>query len=53
MPYVRTLRDQQTKEYLFISTDIVESKNGDPSKRAIHVNFMLGLALDLERMTVQ
>jgi len=53
MPYVRILNDQQTKEYLFISTEIIQSQNGDPSKRAIYVNFMIALALDLERISIQ
>ncbi|PRC92253.1 DUF2491 family protein [Solimicrobium silvestre] len=51
MPYVRNLADGL--EYLLISTEIVESQNGDSDKRAIHVNFMIGLALEAERVVIQ
>jgi len=51
MPYRRTLKD--TSEYLFIATEFVQSRNGDSSKREIHVDFMVGIAVDLERILVQ
>lgn len=51
MPYRRTIKD--TTEYLFITTELVQSKNGDSSKREIHVDFMVGIAVDLERILVQ
>ncbi|MEJ2793017.1 DUF2491 family protein [Iodobacter sp. LRB] len=51
MPYVRQLASGP--EYLLISTEVVTSEDGDYSKRAIHVDFMIGLPLELERITVQ
>lgn len=51
MPYVRDIGDM--REYLLISTEIVNSKDGDRSKREIHVDFMLGIPMELERITIQ
>jgi hypothetical protein len=51
MPYVRDIGTDQ--EYLLISTEIVESRDGDPSKREIHVDLMLGLPLEQERVVIQ
>lgn len=51
MPYAREIGE--TREYLLISTEIVKSKDGDPNKRAIHVDMMLGLPLELDRVTIQ
>jgi hypothetical protein len=52
MPYVRALRGGG-QEYLLISTELVHSVNGDASKRSIHVDFVVGIQLDLERIAIQ
>jgi len=52
MPYVRTLADGG-REYLLISTEIVESVDGDSGRRGIHVDFVIGIPLEPERVTVQ
>lgn len=52
MPYVRTL-GTGGQEYLVVTTEIVESQDGDASKRSIHVDFMIGIPLELERVSVQ
>ncbi len=51
MPYVRAVGDAQ--EYLLITTEIVKSQNGDAGRRSIHVDFMIGVPVDIERVTVQ
>lgn len=51
MPYVRTC--QHGQEYLLITTEIVDSQNGDPCKRAFHVDFVVALALATERIVIQ
>jgi len=55
MPYRRQLKDDVTEslEYLFITTEIVQSQNGDSSKREIHVDFMVGIPVELERIVIQ
>jgi hypothetical protein len=54
MPYVRSLgSDGASREYLLITTEIVESQDGDASKRAIHVDFMIGIPIEKERITIQ
>lgn len=52
MPYVRQLADG-TSEYLLITTEIVASVDGDTSKRGIHVDFVIGLPVEQERVVVQ
>jgi hypothetical protein len=51
MPYKREVKGHT--EYLFITTEIVQSKNGDASQREIHVDFMIGLPVELERIVIQ
>lgn len=51
MPYKREVKGQT--EYLFITTELVKSKNGDTSQREIHVDFMVGLPVELERVVIQ
>lgn len=51
MPYRRNIKD--ITEYLFITTELVQSKNGDASQREIHVDFMVGIPLELERIQIQ
>ncbi len=51
MPYKREVKGNT--EYLFITTELVKSKNGDASKREIHVDFMIGMPVDLERLVIQ
>lgn len=51
MPYKRKVKENT--EYLFITTELVESKNGDTSQREIHVDFMIGISVELERVVVQ
>lgn len=45
LPYCRPLGDSGQSEFLLISTEIVESRDGDPSKREIHVDFMVAIPL--------
>ena len=52
MPYVRTLGDGG-REYLLISTEIIESVDGDSGRRGIHVDFVIGIPLEPERVVVQ
>jgi hypothetical protein len=51
MPYKRKVKDNT--EYLFITTELLESRNGDSSKREIHVDFMVGIPVELERVVIQ
>lgn len=51
VPYVRQIGEN--KEYLLITTEIVNSKDGDASQRSIHVDFMIGIPLEVERVTIQ
>ena len=51
MPYRRDIKDMH--EYLFITTEVVQSKNGDAGQREIHVDFMVGVPIDLERLLIQ
>ncbi len=51
MPYVREFNGG--REYLLITTEIVESQDGDSSKRGIHVDFMIGIPLEQERILMQ
>ncbi|WMW80969.1 hypothetical protein RF679_01485 [Undibacterium cyanobacteriorum] len=52
VPYVRALAGED-KELLLISTEVVESVNGDRNKRGIFVDFMVGIPIELERLVVQ
>jgi hypothetical protein len=52
MPYVRRLADGG-REYLLITTEIVESVDGNTSKRGIHVDFVIGIPVEQERIVVQ
>jgi hypothetical protein len=52
MPYVRTLAGGG-REYLLITTEIIESIDGDTNRRGIHVDFVIGIPLEPERVTVQ
>lgn len=52
MPYVRKTAGGMD-EYLLIATEVIEDQNGDASKRAIHVDFMIGIPLEKERVTIQ
>ena len=51
MPYKRKVK--QTSEYLFITTEVLESQNGDSNKREIYVDFMVGIPVELERVVIQ
>jgi hypothetical protein len=51
MPYKRKVKENA--EYLFITTELLESKNGDSSQREIHVDFMVGIPVELERVVIQ
>ena len=51
MPYKREVKGHT--EYLFITTELVKSKNGDASQREIHVDFMVGIPVELERVVIQ
>jgi len=52
MPYVRQLRSGGN-EYLLITTEIVQSVNGDAGKRGIHVDFVIGIPVEQERIVIQ
>ncbi|MFL6709754.1 MAG: hypothetical protein ACJ8HI_16255 [Massilia sp.] len=52
MPYVRELAGGG-REYLLITTEIIQSVDGDSSKRGIHVDFVIGIPMEQERITVQ
>ena len=52
MPYVRQLADG-SREYLLITTEIVESVDGDANKRGIHVDFVIGIPMEQERIVIQ
>lgn len=55
MPYSRALgsgADAQ-REILLISTEIVQSVDGDSSRRGIYVDFMVGIPVELDRLVVQ
>ncbi len=51
MPYKRKVKGNT--EFLFITTELVKSKNGDASQREIHVDFMVGIPIELERLVIQ
>ncbi len=52
MPYVRELAGGG-REYLLITTEIIASVNGDASKRGIHVDFVIGIPVEQERVVIQ
>ncbi|CDG86046.1 hypothetical protein [Janthinobacterium agaricidamnosum] len=52
MPYVRDLADG-TPEYLLITTEIIGSVDGDASRRGIHVDFVIGIPVERERLAIQ
>lgn len=52
MPYVRELAGGGN-EYLLITTEILSSVNGDHTKRGIHVDFVIGLPVEQERVVIQ
>jgi hypothetical protein len=52
MPYVRALPDGG-REYLLITTEIVESVDGDANRRGIHVDFVVGIPMEQERIVIQ
>ncbi|MFZ6815076.1 DUF2491 family protein [Undibacterium sp. Rencai35W] len=51
MPYSRALEGQ--RESLLISTEIVRSQDGDSNRRQIHVDFMIGIPVELDRLLIQ
>jgi hypothetical protein len=52
MPYARPLADG-SKEYLLVTTEILQSVNGDARKRGIHVDFVVGIPVEQERLVIQ
>lgn len=52
MPYAREL-DGAGTEFLLITTEILRSVNGDASKRGIHVDFVIGIPVEQERIVIQ
>lgn len=52
MPYVREL-SSGGHEYLLITTEVIHSVNGDPSKRGIHVDFVIGIPVEQQRIVIQ
>lgn len=59
MPYSRQLGGEHggelggQREILLIFTEIIESADGDRSKRGIYVDFMIAIPVELERLVVQ
>jgi len=51
MTYSRPLAEQ--RESLLISTEYVQSKNGDRNLRDLHVDFMIGIAIETDRLLIQ
>ncbi|MET3136158.1 hypothetical protein AAKU61_000496 [Undibacterium sp. GrIS 1.2] len=51
MPYSRAL--DSLRESLLICTEIVRSRDGDTSRREIHVDFMVGIPVELDRLLIQ
>ncbi|MBV8665479.1 MAG: DUF2491 family protein [Burkholderiaceae bacterium] len=51
MPYARKMGSG--REYLLIATEIVDSRDGDASRRAIHVDFTIAIPLDVNRISIQ
>ena len=52
MPYVRQLNGAG-REFLLITTEILRSVNGDAGKRGIHVDFVIGIPVEQERVVIQ
>jgi len=52
MPYARQLGDG-SKEFLLITTEILQSVNGNAGKRGIHVDFVVGIPVEQERLVIQ
>jgi hypothetical protein len=52
MPYVRELAGGG-REYLLITTEIIDSVDGDTTRRGIHVDFVIAIPIEQERITVQ
>lgn len=52
MIYLRALQDG-SNEMLMISAELVQSHNGDSTKRDVHVDFMAGIMLDPVRVQIQ
>lgn len=55
MPYSRLLGDGNAaqREILLISTEMIESEDGDRARRGIYVDFMIAIPVELERLLVQ
>lgn len=51
-PYARSLTNGSS-EHLLITTSVVNSRDGDNSKRSIHVDFMVGIIIEKERISIQ
>lgn len=51
-PYVRVMSDGN-QEHLLITTSVVNSRDGDAGQRSIHVDFMVGIILEKERISIQ
>ncbi len=52
MPYVRQLPGGE-REYLLITTEIIDSVDGDVARRGIHVDFVIGIPMETERVVIQ
>jgi hypothetical protein len=53
MPYVRELGGAGGREFLLITTEILRSVDGDAGKRGIHVDFVIGIPVEQERVVIQ
>ena len=52
MPYVRNLADG-SPEYLLIQMSAVDSRDGDPSRRAVLVGMWIAIPMEKERITIE
>jgi hypothetical protein len=54
MPYKRQIGQiDGSLEYLLITTEIVTSQDGDTARREIHVDFMIGIPVEADRVQIQ
>lgn len=51
VPYVRSL-DDQLQETMLITTEFVTSRDGDDAVRNLHVNFVVGIPIEISRINI-
>lgn len=50
-PYVRNMSNGN-QEHLLITTSVINSRDGDSKQKSIHVDFMVGILLEKERISI-